>query len=260
MSGIVEQRIAIEGGAILTDGSDSGNAALAYFASHTDIRPQAAAMRAFAVAMGRGGAFFLDVETRRWVVRPYRRGGLVALVSEDRYLWTGEQNVRSFREWRTLAALRAQGLPVPAPVAARYRREGPSYRAELITERLDATEPLSVRLEREILSLTIWLAVGRCLRRLHDAGAYHADLNAHNILLGPGNAGDTAVWVVDFDRGRIRRQGLWRDANLARLYRSLRKITARRAADRFTAMEWGTLLAAYRSPPGGPADAAQGAL
>jgi 3-deoxy-D-manno-octulosonic acid kinase len=259
LSGIVEQRVAIEGGAILTDGSDSGNAALAYFASHAELKPQAATMVASAVAKGRGGAFFLDVGSHRWVARPYRRGGLVALVSKDRYLWNGEQNVRSFREWRTLAALRAQGLPVPAPVAARYRRRGSSYRAELITERLENTEPLSVRLEREMLSLATWVAIGRCIRRLHDAGAYHADLNAHNILLTAGGTDATRVWVVDFDRGSIRRQGLWRDANLARLYRSLRKISVGLAPDRFTAAEWGTLLASYRVQPGKSGDAAHGA-
>jgi 3-deoxy-D-manno-octulosonic acid kinase len=37
---------------------------------------------------------------------------------------------------RLLAELQALGLPVPPPVAGRYRRSGLAYRAELITERL----------------------------------------------------------------------------------------------------------------------------
>jgi 3-deoxy-D-manno-octulosonic acid kinase len=259
LSVIVESRVAIEGGAILTDGSESGNAALAYLSAHRALEPRAATDADSSVAKGRGGAFFLDVANHRWVARPYRRGGLAALVSRDGYLWTSEGRVRSFREWRTLAVLHARALPVPRPIAARYRRDGLVYRAELITQRLEHTEPLSPRLEREILSLAVWVAIGRCLRRFHDAGAYHADLNAHNILLDTCDAATEKVWLIDFDRGGLRRPGTWRDANLARLYRSLRKISMELAPDRFGPTEWETLLVAYRSLSAASNNAVHGA-
>ena len=79
----------------------------------------------------------------------------------------------------------APGLPVPTPIAARYRRRGLFYRADLITQRIENSEPLAARLLKGPLSLTQWIAVGRCIRRFHDAGVCHADLNAHNILLTP---------------------------------------------------------------------------
>jgi 3-deoxy-D-manno-octulosonic acid kinase len=252
LSGIVEQRVAIEGGAILADASECGNAAIAWFSAHPAFNSIAVETGQVAVAKGRGGAFFLDVASHRWVMRPYRRGGFMALLSRDRYLWTGEVNVRSFREWRTLAALHSAGLPVPRPIGARYRRGHWSYRADLITERIENTEPLSARLEIEPVSLALWIEIGRSLRRLHEAGAYHADLNAHNILVGSAES----VFVIDFDRGGIRRPGAWRDANLARLYRSLRKVSAPLAPDRFGATEWETLLAGYRSAAAVPSDAA----
>ena len=255
MSGIVERRVAIEGGAILTDGSESGNAAIAYYLAHRELEAPTPAAGQAAVDKGRGGAFFLEIASRRWVARPYRRGGLVAIVSRDRYLWTVEERVRSFREWRTLAALRALALPVPRPIAARYRRDRWSYRADLITERIENAEPFSARLERETVSLTIWMAIGRCLRRLHDAGAYHADLNAHNLLIDANDA----IYVVDFDRGAVRSAGAWRDANLARLYRSLRKISVTLPADRFSLTEWEALLAAYRCLSTASNDEARGA-
>ncbi len=254
MTGIVEQRVAIEGGAILADTSESGNAATAWFFAHPAFDSIAAESGQISVAKGRGGAFFVDVANHRWVTRPYRRGGFIAHFSRSRYVWMGEERVRSFREWRTLAALRALALPVPKPIAARYRREGWTYRADLITERLEATEPLSVRLEIEPLSLTLWIEIGRVLRRLQDGGAYHADLNAHNILIDSRNS----VFVIDFDRGRLRHPGPWRDANLARLYRSLRKISAPLAPDRFGDTEWETLLAGYRAPPAAAAGPAPG--
>jgi 3-deoxy-D-manno-octulosonic acid kinase len=65
-----------------------------------------------------------------------------------------------------------------------------------------------------------WSAVGRCLRGFHDAGVQHADLNAHNIMLG----GQGETWVLDFDRGRLRESGSWREDVLDRLARSLAKI------------------------------------
>jgi 3-deoxy-D-manno-octulosonic acid kinase len=71
---------------------------------------------------------------------------------------------------------------------------------------------------------TRWAAAGRCLRRFHDAGVQHADLTANNIMLG--EAGE--VWVLDFDRGRLREPGAWRERVLDRLARSLAKITAGR--------------------------------
>jgi 3-deoxy-D-manno-octulosonic acid kinase len=64
-----------------------------------------------------------------------------------------------------------------------------------------------------------WAAVGRCLRHFHDAGVQHADLNARNIMLGPR----LEVWVLDFDRGRLRRPGAWSRRVLDRLARSLAK-------------------------------------
>ena len=65
-----------------------------------------------------------------------------------------------------------------------------------------------------------WAAIGRCLRRFHDAGVQHADLNAQNIMLGAQGE----VWVLDFDRGRLREPGAWRERVLDRLARSLAKI------------------------------------
>ncbi|HEU4516972.1 MAG TPA: lipopolysaccharide kinase InaA family protein, partial [Steroidobacteraceae bacterium] len=47
----------------------------------------------------------------------------------------------------------------------------------------------------------------------------HADLNARNIMLGP----QLEVWVLDFDRGRLRRPGAWSRRVLDRLARSLAK-------------------------------------
>ena len=167
---------------------------------------------------------------------------MVARMMGDRYLWTGAERTRAFAEFRLLAALHVRGLHVPAPVAARYRREGVHYRADLITRQIPDASTLAQLLARDRCDAEIATRVGAALAELHNAGAYHADLNAHNILIDAAT-----VWVIDFDRGELRAPARsWRLANLARLQRSLRKLGA--AHDGEAAFEhafWNPLMAAY---------------
>lgn len=197
-------------------------------------------------AGGRGSIQFIDAEDQSWVLRRYLRGGMAARFARDRYLWTGEARTRSFREIRLLAALRERGLPVPAPIAARYRRRRLRYSAELITERLPGARSLSEMIAAGRMDDARWAAIGRCLRHFHDAGVQHADLNAHNIMLDMQGT----VFLIDFDRATLRGPGLWKDSNLARLRRSLDKITDPMPEGRFTEADWHSLLAGYREGGG----------
>jgi len=138
-----------------------------------------------------------------------------------------------------LRQLRAWGLPVPTPVAARYQRAGFFYRADLITAELPVRRTLTQALQRASLPTETWHAIGRCVGSLHARGVQHADLNAHNLLVGASND----IYVLDFDRGRIHARGEWERAVLARLRRSLLKVTAGLPAERFTAAQWQVLLA-----------------
>ncbi len=73
-----------------------------------------------------------------------------------------------------------------------------------------------------------WEACGRLIARFHRAGLDHADLNAHNILFDEHGKG----WLIDLDRGQIRIPATgWREANLARLSRSLLKLRGARSED-----------------------------
>lgn len=194
-------------------------------------------------AEGRGRVHFVEADGQSWVLRHYQRGGLVARVSRDRYVYTGARRTRIWREWHLLRELYARGLTVPRPVAGRFRRRGPFYTADIITERVEG-EPLAAVLAREPLAADDWRELGRQLRAFHDAGAEHPDLNAHNIVL----AGRLRAALVDFDRGRLRTAGgRWRGRNLERLRRSLDKLAGERAGFAFAERDWSALMAGYGS-------------
>jgi len=194
-------------------------------------------------ADGRGASVFLDAGETGWVLRHYRRGGVVAHLVEDRYIWAGLERTRAFAEWRLLAAMRDRGLPVPAPVAARVVRRGAAYRADLITARLPGVETLDERLTRTPLPDESWRRLGATLARFHLAGVYHHDLNARNIMVGQ----DDGFHLIDFDRGRMRRPGRWRKRNLQRLHRSLTKLAGLADAFHWTADDWSALIAGYEA-------------
>lgn len=186
---------------------------------------------------GRGSVCVLKAEEGDWILRHYRRGGFAARIATDGYLWLGADATRSFREWRLLAELQRLELPAPSPVAARFERVGLYYRADIITVRLPDARTLAQVLTERALDPETWQAIGRTLARFHAAGVHHADLNAHNILLAPDG-----VYLLDFDRGRIRPRGGWEAQVLARLKRSLEKLRGQRAGFHFEQGDWEALL------------------
>tara|TARA_B100000519_G_scaffold200850_1_gene214935 strand:+ start:1024 stop:1743 length:720 start_codon:yes stop_codon:yes gene_type:complete len=169
---------------------------------------------------GRGSAWFIERSPEHWVLRHYRRGGLVGKLIRDRYLYAGEVRVRAFVEFRLLVQLRVLGLPVPKPVAVVYQRKGVLYSSAIIIERLQGVRPLGdVALS---LDATRWREIGQVIRQFHDAGVYHADLNCFNILVG-----ETSTHLIDFDKGELRSRTpyrtSWKGNTLDRLKRSLNK-------------------------------------
>ena len=186
---------------------------------------------------GRGGAWFIETGEGDVVLRQYLRGGWAASLSRDGHLWRGINRVRSFAEFRLLRALREKKLPVPLPFAAYYRREGAFYRAAILMQRLVEVRSLA---ELAAVGEAPWEAAGQLVARFHRAGVDHADLNAHNILFD-----DQRGWMIDFDRSLLRIPATrWRNANLERLQRSLRKHRGTRSIERVDA-EFGQLRAAY---------------
>lgn len=192
---------------------------------------------------GRGNTLLVSDGENEFVLRHYIRGGLPGRFIRDSYLWTGENETRSFAEFFLLTKLRKFGLPVPVPVAARYQRRGPIYQADLLTRRIPGIRSLADRILERPGDREFWREVGSELARFHASGVDHADLNAYNIQIGE----DDSVFLLDFDRGRLRDPGVWRQKNLARLHRSLQKIKKLDKRVNFAKPQWNELLEGYFS-------------
>ena len=193
-------------------------------------------------AGGRGGVAVIDTPAGECVLRHYRRGGMVAALMGDRYLWTGADRTRAFAEFRLLGEIARLGLPGPKVVATRYRRRGLYYTADLITRRIADAWTLAEWLVAGHLNVALADKVGELIAQFHRAGIWHADLNVHNILLTAEQ-----LYLIDFDHGELRQPAkAWRLSNLQRLRRSLVKLGAAKQGDAaFEQALWQPLIQAY---------------
>ena len=198
-------------------------------------------------AHGRGTTHFIAVEGQELALRHYRRGGVLRELLHDRYLWVGLRRSRPWCELAVQARLYAAGLPVPRPVGALLHHVGgvpPMYRADLLTERLPATQTLAELLSHTHLDRSQWHGIGQVIARFHAAGLEHTDLNAHNLLLDEAGA----ATLIDFDRARLHAgPGKWAPANLVRMRRSLDKLAGQRPGFAFGDADWDVLTAGYEA-------------
>jgi 3-deoxy-D-manno-octulosonic acid kinase len=162
----------------------------------------------------------------RMIVRHYSHGGLLGSLTRDLY-WRGS---RSFRELALTEEIRSCGIPTVCSIGAIHQRAFPFfYRAYLLTREVPRARNLIEYLSEagfpahgDPLSLKrmILRNAGLMLRRFHDAGFFHADLQLKNIMVV-----DAETKLIDFDRS-YRKQSLSqkeRMKNLLRLNRSADK-------------------------------------
>lgn len=192
---------------------------------------------------GRYTTWFVRYQNCHWVLRHYWRGGLVANLSKDCYVYTGLHYTRGVSELNLLQKLFEEGYAVPKPIAARVIRKGLCYQCDILIERIRHAQDLVAYLTQQAFTLEQWQQLGACIAKFHRRGVYHADLNAKNILIAPDG-----FYLIDFDRGRIRPvENFWQQSNLERLHRSFVKEKGKQASLAFTDDNWRELLKGYNS-------------
>lgn len=179
-------------------------------------------------ATGRAPVWFFTYQNHRMVLRHYWRGGFVAHLTPDRFIWQGLRRSRPWRELHILMQLRELGMTVPNPVGAKIERDRHRllYRADIVTEEIPNALPLpdffrAARSRNEHKNVCI--KAGIAIAQLHALGAKHADLNVRNILVSPPGE----ISVIDWDKGSISTTGKTNSTSarrtLERLRRSIKK-------------------------------------
>ncbi len=193
-------------------------------------------------ARGRGTTIFIKHEGQQWVLRHFKRGGLVGKVLSDQYLFAGVERSRPFEEFKLLEYMRTQGLLVPIPVAARIHRRGLIYQGDLITLGIPDSQDLHHALCNSPLNKDEWQKVGRALACMHNCQVYHHDANVRNIMIDSNKQ----VWLIDFDRCEQRQGDSWKQGNLNRLLRSLHKEKTKNPVFHWLESDWAACMKGYR--------------
>ena len=193
---------------------------------------------------GRNITWFVGHQDDEWVLRHYYRGGLVEPILGDKYLYSSIENTRCYQELMLLEQMFTRGLPVPKPIAARISKGWLFYRADILIEKIPHAKDLVARLTNQALQESEWYEIGATIAKFHEAGIYHSDLNAHNILLDDNEK----VWLIDFDKCDQRAvSDEWQQANLDRLHRSFSKELGLHKQFHFADKNWQWLLKGYQS-------------
>lgn len=155
-------------------------------------------------------------ERREVVVKQFRNQGLRQRL---RRRWRGSKAASS---WRAALAMVEAGVGTPAPVMwiESNDAEGPSFyvcrRSTGFFESRFLFRAIAAGRHEELFPRTeirgLFAALGRYLRRLHDAGVWHRDLSIGNVLVREAeDAVPPEFLVVDLNRARLgRKLGLWR--------------------------------------------------
>jgi 3-deoxy-D-manno-octulosonic acid kinase len=172
---------------------------------------------------GRGAAPLVPLKGGLSVVlRRYRHGGLLGWLTGTLLLGPS----RALSELDVTARAEASGAPVPRVLClVLWPRWGPFWSAVIGTREEPDAEDLARAWQRLSRGPDVWALlrrVGEAVRRLHDAGVEHPDLQVRNVLVRPERK--DCVLVIDLDRSRFHSRTALsprrRAANLARLVRS----------------------------------------
>lgn len=195
---------------------------------------------------GRGQVHRVADDHGAYLLRHYYRGGLMARVSRDLFLAQPLAQTRAMHEYDLLSRLHARGLAVPRPGAARHTRvAGLWYRADILVGYIpDATDVAQILHRERPLTATEWQLLGHTIRNLHEEQVFHSDLNCHNLMLDARGK----AWIVDFDKCGFRSGSGWKQQNLDRLQRSLRKELLLDPQFHWNESDWAALLQGYHQP------------
>lgn len=193
------------------------------------------------IGEGRSSVFFFKQGNRELVLRHYYRGGLIAKLLKNTFLYDSLQQTRCFEELFILNLLRQHRLNVPNPIAALINRKTLTYSASIITEAIPETEELHSWLTRKPLPKELWQKIGIEIKKMHNLQVCHKDLNVKNVLIKQSSQ----VFLLDFDKCFKKSGNFWKKSNIARFKRSIEKQRGRHIKYHVSEGDWQHFMQAY---------------
>ena len=157
---------------------------------------------------------------QEWVLKAYRRGGLVREWNTARYWGYG----RFLEELRVASTAEREDVPTPEVLALVFEPAGlGSLRSWILTRYIGGARPIHQFVGHEA-DRAVFRRAGEVVARMHGAGIDHPDLHLGNIVGTIDDDGALQVYIVDWDRAHCRDDGSWNPhGNLFRLWRSVEK-------------------------------------
>jgi 3-deoxy-D-manno-octulosonic acid kinase len=191
---------------------------------------------------GRGEVWFINSQFGQFVIRRYRRGGIIAKFNNSLFVFTGLENTRPWLELSLLEKMNSLSLPVPRPIGGVFRLQYGFYQAELLTETIKDAEDLFDIIKSNRSDQVNWNEIGQVIKRFHNHGIYHSDLNCHNIMIDNQHK----VWVIDFDKCEQKKPNQdWMKSNIDRLKRSIGKESNKHSNFHVSEELWQAFLEGY---------------
>ncbi|MCF6149906.1 MAG: hypothetical protein E3K37_14730 [Candidatus Kuenenia sp.] len=185
----------------------------------------------FRVKQGRGSYLSIPVKKNggeRLIIRNYRHGGLLGKLLGNVFFYSD----RPFNEIYVHEVALQNGIPSAEAIAITKRKIlGGLYSADFITKEIPGAVDLIHFLNehpseyiRESKKFIIPV-LAKLIRKMHDAGIYHADLHLKNILVRKNSAETFEAYIIDLDKSTVLPKLTLpkRMKNLLRLDRSLEK-------------------------------------
>lgn len=171
----------------------------------TGFGPDSDGEMALSDAVGRTVLGELRTGAEIYLVRRFSHGGLLRWLSGARF----RDPKRPFEELGLSHALDLAGVRTPRVIAARAQRIGFWWELALVTSCVEGATDIGRWIAeirqgaRSRLGMArVMTAFGRLVRKLHEVGFRHADLQPNNVLVEEPLSKDEEphLWILDLDR------------------------------------------------------------
>lgn len=153
---------------------------------------------------GRGKITKFNYENCSYILRLFRRGGLVSKLNSNLFLrsFFNTGSFRPYWEFEVLVKLINQGIKVPTPKVAIVKKiVGNLYHGALVTKELIGSKnllDLITAADRDFnMLIEVSYLAGIETAKTIQAGIYHVDLHPGNVLCLQNTA-----YLIDFDKAR----------------------------------------------------------